>query len=90
MSIESTKEYKQDRINVRKINLIIVTGRCYKYKENYYELEENNGRELKGDIFRKLEHCITINYKDILTNKKYTRIVSDFFFKFVKVEQQLL
>ena len=38
MSIESTTEYKQDRINVRNINAIILTGRCYKYKDNYYSL----------------------------------------------------
>lgn len=90
MSIESTKEYKQDRINIRNINAIILTGRCYKYKDNYYELEENDDRILKGEVFKNLEHGRIVCYKDILIGNKFARLESDFFFKFIKVEQQLL
>jgi hypothetical protein len=88
MSIESTAEYKQDRINVRNINSVIVTGKCYKYKDNYYELEENNNRSLIINIpnmFMKL-----ILFRDILTNTLCACSEDDFNDKFVKVEQQLL
>ena len=90
MSIESTTEYKQDRINVRNINAIILTGRCYMFKGIYYELEENDDRILKGEVFKELENVRTVCYKNILTGGKFIRLTTDFFFKFIKVEQQLL
>lgn len=90
MSIESTKEYKEDRVNVRNINSIIVTGKCYKYKDNYYELEENDGRLhlFTNPAFEFLKNKVIL-LNNILTKEKFTLDESSFEL-FIKVEQQLL
>jgi hypothetical protein len=90
MIIESTAEYKQDRINVRNINAIILTGRCYKYEDNYYELEENDDRILFLTTieFKDFVYPIVL-MKSILENKKFA-ISKVNFELFVKVTEQLL
>lgn len=90
MSIESTAEYKQDKINVRNINAIILTGRCYKYKDNYYELEESAKRTFKGEIFGNVEARTAVLFKNILTNEKFIRLSADFYKKFEHITEQLL
>jgi len=88
MSIESTKEYKQDRINVRNINAIIVTGRCYKYKDNYYEL-------LGINLLSKINNnwISSVRYKKIIDNTnglEFIRLQDDFNSKFEHITEQLL
>jgi hypothetical protein len=88
MGIESTKEYKQDRINVRNINAIILTGRCYKYKDSYYELLGINLLSKINDNW-----VSSVRYKKIIddTNElEFIRLQDDFNSKFVHITEQLL
>ena len=86
MSIESTTEYKQDRINVRNINAIILTGRCYKYKDNYYEkldfIKVKNVKTGNWETF--------VRYKSVLEKEQYGRDIDDFNSKFEHITEQLL
>ena len=88
MSIESTTEYKQDRINVRNINAIILTGRCYWYQDNYYELLGINLLSKINDNW-----VSSVRYKKIIDDTnglEFIRLQDDFNSKFVHITEQLL
>lgn len=88
MSIKSTAEYKQDRINVRNINAIILTGRCYWYKDNYYELLGINLLSKINDNW-----VSSVRYKKIIDDTnglEFIRLQDDFNSKFVHITEQLL
>ena len=78
-------DYKQERRNIRTINLIIVTGRCYKYKSNYYEYIENVSS--KSTSTRKWYECVL--YRSVLDNLKFVRPEKEFYEKFEHVKEQL-
>lgn len=73
----------------RKINLIIVTGRCYKYKDNYYEMLDH--LLSKNTITREWEGHV--RYKNVLHDSigcDFSRLDSDFGKKFEHITEQLL
>ena len=85
-SFNTGEENKHKGYQIRTINSIVVTGRCYWYKNNYYELlgEVKSKNSITGDWEQHFK------YKDIFKKEEYTREKKDFAVKFDKVDKQLL
>ena len=86
MNLENiTKEEKSERLDIRKVNLSIVTGRCYEYKGQYYEVTGNH--QSKNEVTG--EWLSYIDYKDVLTGSKYARSEKVFKSKYRLLTEQL-
>ena len=77
-------EYKESKLNQRKINLLIPTGRVYFYKDNYYE--RIGSIKSRNSVTNKWEDHY--RYVNILKKgTEYTRLKEDFDKKFQLINE---